>query len=154
VTSNPARRWFQEPLVWLVVSFPLAAVVGGFWTLWLAVRSADGLVVDDYYRQGLAINRELARDDRSRALGLSAQVGLTSTRLDLQLRATDAARLPAQLLVQLIHPTRQGLDRRLLLTATAPGTYGSALTPPLAPGAWHLVLEQADWRLAERLTVR
>lgn len=152
MNAPSTRRWFQEPLVWLVVSLPLSAVLAGFWTLWLAVRSADGLVVDDYYRQGLAINRELARDERSLALGLNAEISLSPTRLDLRLRAHDPATLPEHLQVQLIHPTRQGLDRKLLLNATAPGIYGSALSA-LAPGDWHVVIEHADWRLAARITV-
>lgn len=149
--SAPAtRRWFQEPLVWLVISLPLSAVVAGFYTLWLAVRSADGLVVDDYYREGLAINRELARDERATALGLEASILLTATRFDLQLSAATTSTLPAQLKVQLLHPTRRGLDRTLLLNATAPGHYASQLTP-LPAGRWHVLIEHADWRLSQRV---
>lgn len=150
--STVARRWFQEPLVWLVISLPLSAVVAGFYTLWLAVRSADGLVIDDYYRQGLAINRELARDQRTAALGLRANISLSKDHIDLQLSASDTAILPAQLKLQLLHPTRSGLDRQVLLTATAPGHYASRLSP-LPAGYWHVLIEHADWRLTQRVSV-
>jgi len=35
---------WRNPMVWLVVALPLAAVVAGFITLWLAVHGADPLV--------------------------------------------------------------------------------------------------------------
>ena len=61
-TDRKAVRWYREPWVWLLIFFPLAAVVGGMVTLYLAVTTSDGLVVDDYYKRGKAINRDLARD--------------------------------------------------------------------------------------------
>ena len=36
---------------------PAAAVVGGAVMLWLALTTYDGLVSDDYYKEGLAINQ-------------------------------------------------------------------------------------------------
>ena len=59
---------------------------------------------------------------------------------------------PAQVKVQLLHPTRPGLDRQLLLNAIAPGQYSSPLTP-LPAGHWHVLIEHADWRLAQRVTL-
>ncbi len=35
---------WRNPMVWLVVALPLAAVIAGFITLWLAVHGADPLV--------------------------------------------------------------------------------------------------------------
>ncbi len=43
---------------------PLTVIVASVFTLWLAVRSEDGLVADDYYKRGLAINQTLARAAR------------------------------------------------------------------------------------------
>ena len=58
---NASRAWYREPLVWLLISFPLTAVIAGFFTLYLAIISSDGLVVDDYYHRGKEINKSLAR---------------------------------------------------------------------------------------------
>jgi hypothetical protein len=43
--STPADRdpW-RNPMVWLVVGLPLAAVVAGFITLWIAATHVDPLV--------------------------------------------------------------------------------------------------------------
>lgn len=34
--TDPARPWYREPLVWLIILPPAGAVVGGFITAWLA----------------------------------------------------------------------------------------------------------------------
>jgi hypothetical protein len=40
-------------------------IVAGFITAWLAVISNDGLVTDDYYKQGLTVNQRLQRDHQA-----------------------------------------------------------------------------------------
>ena len=49
-------------------------LVAGAITTWIAFASADGLVAEDYYKQGLGINRLLAREDTGRRLGVSADL--------------------------------------------------------------------------------
>ena len=63
------KPWYAEPWVWLMISFPLAAVIGGMITIYLAVLTSDGLVVDDYYKRGKAINVDLARDRAKELFG-------------------------------------------------------------------------------------
>ena len=76
----PTRAWYREPLVWLLISFPLTAVIAGFFTLYLAIISKDGLVVDDYYQRGKEINMSLARDRAAARHGLHASVTLDATK--------------------------------------------------------------------------
>ena len=40
-SAPPGRPWYREPMVWLVISIPLAAVIGGLVTLGLAIRGGD-----------------------------------------------------------------------------------------------------------------
>ena len=56
---HSTRPWFREPWVWLLIALPASAVLGGMVTIWIAVDSDDGLVVDDYYKRGLEINKKL-----------------------------------------------------------------------------------------------
>jgi uncharacterized protein len=58
--------WWRFPLVWMVIAGPAAVVVAGLGTVWLAVRTPDPVVADDYYRRGMQINRTLA--ERPKAL--------------------------------------------------------------------------------------
>ncbi|MEW6416206.1 MAG: FixH family protein [Pseudomonadota bacterium] len=146
--SHAARPWYREPWPWFLMSLPAAAVVAGLATVWIAARNADGLVVGDYYKAGLAINQTLARDEAARALDLQA----TLAAADGELTATLTGRIdtyPDTLGLTLAHPTRQGEDRTLTLVHAGKGRYRAAL-PMLHDGKWQLQLTDAaaTWRLA------
>lgn len=55
----PAAPWWRFGFVWMVVGGPAVVVVASFITLWLAMRSPDPVVAEDYYQRGLAINQTL-----------------------------------------------------------------------------------------------
>jgi uncharacterized protein len=139
-----AQPWYGEPWPWVLMAGPAIVVVAGLFTAWLAIRSDDGLVVDDYYKQGLAINRTLGRSDAAERLGIQAQLNLAGGRVHVLLGAAAGG---GALTLRLVHPTRSGMDQNLDLAAVRPGEYEARLQP-LAPGRWHVVLEGADWRLA------
>jgi hypothetical protein len=132
---------------------PAIVVVASTITLWLAFVSNDGLVADDYYKQGLAINQTLSRDATAKALAYRAQVVF-----DADFRAIavtlDNAPISANLILRVVHPTRPGLDLTLSLTAGNAGHY-EARFPALIVGRWHLILEDRErtWRLAADIQV-
>jgi hypothetical protein len=127
---------------------PLAAVIMGVVMVVLAVRSNDGLVVDDYYKQGLAINQTLERERRAEVLSVKADLEFASDLRRVTLALDQQGGLPEALLLTLVHPTRAGQDQQVLLVPRGAGRYDGALAAPL-PGRWHLLLEDADrrWRL-------
>jgi hypothetical protein len=128
------------------MSGPAAVLLAGSATMWIAFASADGLVADDYYKQGLAINKRLAREDEADRRGISAEVHLAPDRLRIELRG-DA---PAALFVQLAHATRAGHDLRLRLAPVAPGAYEAELGE-LPRGHWHVIIEdpRGAWRIVK-----
>lgn len=139
-----AQPWYRERWPWILMAGPAIAVVAGLITAWLAISSEDGLVIDDYYKQGLAINQTLSRSDAAERLGIKAQLYLADGRVRVQLGAA-AGR--GALTLRLVHPTRAGMDQSVNLAAVEPGLYEGRVRP-LRPGRWHVVLEQRDWRLA------
>lgn len=72
--------WYREPWLWLVILIPASAVVMGILAISLSFVSYDGLVVDDYYKRGLEINRDLARDRAAANYALGARVVLDRSR--------------------------------------------------------------------------
>ena len=68
------RPWYREPWPWLLMAGPATVLVAGAATTWIAFASSDGLVAEDYYKQGLGINRRLAREEAARKLGISAKL--------------------------------------------------------------------------------
>jgi hypothetical protein len=117
-------------------------------TVWIAATSADGLVVGDYYKAGLAINQTLARDDAARALALTATLQSADGVLALTL-AGHLQSYPDRLSLTLAHPTRPGLDQTLALSHAGGGHYRASL-PAMPAGKWHAQLTDAasTWRLS------
>jgi uncharacterized protein len=142
------KPWYREPWPWLLMLAPLAAVLMGILMVVLAARSQDGLVADDYYKQGLAINRTLDRERHAAALHVSGVLEFNADRTRAHLRLGEDGVLPPALLLTLVHPTRAGMDQRVTLVRTAPGEFTGELRAP-ARGRWLLTLEDDDrsWRV-------
>ena len=142
--------WYRHRWPWLLMAGPLAVVVAGVFTAYLAVSSNDGLVDDDYYKHGLAVNKLGERDRRAAELGLQAEVMQRGdgAQLRLLLRSAPDVALPGELVLRLAHPTRGGADQRVVLHADGGGLYSGQLAAPLT-GRWHLALEddRQQWRL-------
>jgi hypothetical protein len=147
--------WHREPWPWILMSGPFIVIVAGFVTLALAVGSSDGLVSDDYYKQGLAINRAIERDARARALGASASLQFDDARMHVRVSLAATVPPPDALRLVLAHPTRAGEDRAVTLHETSPGAYEATLDAP-RQGNWHVRLSdaQGSWRLVGEWAAR
>lgn len=138
--------WYRHRWPWLLMSGPAAVLVAGAVTMWIAFASADGLVAEDYYKQGLAINKRLAREEEARRRGIEAVVKFTDGKIIVELKGE----AQAALFVHLAHATRAGYDQRLRLVPAGAGVYEATL-PPLAAGRWRIVIEdpQGAWRIVK-----
>jgi hypothetical protein len=146
---NAPQRWYREPWPWILMSGPAAVIVAGIATTWLAFASADGLVADDYYKRGLAVNMRLARERAAERLGLAAELERTPDSVRVRLRGA----APDFLFLRFVNATRASLDVRLRLEPAGAGVY-AARAEPLAPGRWRVIIEdpRGEWRLVrERL---
>lgn len=141
--------WYKEPWPWILMSGPAIVVVAGFTTAWLAIRSNDGLVAEDYYKQGLAINQQLQKEQQAGSLGLQGNVMRSGNQLRVMLTAGSAQfNLPERLTLRITHPTRAGMDQTITLVADGPGMFSGKLGTEIS-GRWHVVLEDpsGQWRL-------
>lgn len=144
-TSTP---WYCQGWPWLLIALPATAVIAGFVTLWLAIRSPEAVVVDDYYKAGLAINVDQSRSQRAHALGLEGRLSIDTeaNRLDLHLSSTTHALLPETVTLRLLHATRAHIDVTMNIRRTAEGEYTASLSP-LSAGHWYVQVLGTDWRL-------
>lgn len=127
---------------------PGLVVIAGFITAWIAVTTHDGLVTDDYYKQGLTVNQKLARNDAAVAMQLEARLRLAAGRIELRLVSRAGAPLPERVRITLAHPTRGGEDQNVTL-AGEKGVYEGSVAA-LGPGRWYVLIEDeaSTWRLA------
>lgn len=152
--SEPRACWYREPWPWILMAAPAAAVLASAVTIALAVQSFDGLVTEDYYKQGLAVNQRLARVQKAEALGIGGTLRIDAAgggAVAAELRAERGV-LPRVLSLTLSHPTRAGLDQHIRLVAVGGDRYvGRA--EALAPGRWQAIIEDdaGAWRIRGEL---
>ena len=146
-----AGPWYTHRWPWLLMLGPVTVLVGGAYVTWLAVGHPDALVVDDYYKQGKAINQDLRRDRMATKLGMALQADYDprSGRLAGRL-AGKVAGPAAPFTIYLAPPTLPQRDLRLFVRPAADGTFAVAL-PALERTHWQVVVEGSlrDWRLAK-----
>jgi len=151
---SDSHVWYREPMVWLLIAIPGAAVIVGAIMLVVAVRSNDGLVDDDYYRRGLEINRSLQRDrvaveQRVRAhFAYDQATGSVSVRL----HGTRDFVAPPAVNISFLHATREGFDRELMARNEGEGLYRVHM-PPLATGRWYVRISTDQWRVQSVMSV-
>lgn len=143
------KPWYRQFWVWLVIAIPAVSVLSGLVLVFIAVTGSDDLVVDNYYKQGKAINQVLDQGARARELSLGAALTFRFASNDVQLSLAGQGELPAQLRLALLHPIEADFDQTILLEAIAPGSYRAKVSGPLHH-RYHLRLSPADgeqWRL-------
>ena len=141
--------WYKHRWPWFLMIGPVAVILAGLYTGWLAFSQQDALVVDDYYKQGKAINQDLRRDQVAASLGLSLNLRYdpAAGRLNGRLLG-DAGSVRSPVRVRLIHSTRPERDISLEAQPDQSGAFSIAL-PMLERARWQVQIEntQRDWRL-------
>lgn len=153
IDSTPSMPWYKYPFVWFALSIPATAVFAGIGMIYLAVSTDDGLVADDYYKQGMAINKNLDRERKAAELGLSASVEYDREigRFMLKLKSGDLEVYPDSLLFSIEHATRAGSDHELVLFHGQGEQYVGYIKQPIADGIWHVEVLADEWRVGARI---
>jgi hypothetical protein len=149
LTPIEQKPWYRFAAPWLLMLGPVFVVLAGIPTAWLAFRGQDALVVDDYYRQGKAINQDLRRDRAAAALGMRMELHYDAAQGKLLGRLAGKAPHAGALQLRLIHSTQPEKDIRLIVQAGPDGRFETPL-PTLEKARWQVMVEsiKGDWRLA------
>lgn len=139
--DRAARPWYRDRWPWLLIAGPAIAVVGSLASAWLAVATDDGVVANDYYKQGLLINRRLAAVSIAADPGAMVVVG-NDGRVRVHLTYSGAA--PSRVQLTLLHPG--GPAQVIALAPSDDGVWVGAMMPQ-TPGRWIVALESNLWRL-------
>jgi hypothetical protein len=144
----PSTPWYRHRWPWIVMSGPALVVAAGLWTWTLAARAgaADGIVNEDSYRRGIAVNAVLDRTRRAGEMEVAARVTFDGPRVRVVLAG--AAPPSAGLTLALASPRHTEADQVLRLEPAGGATYEGTLRP-IAAGVHRLVLEDHEglWRL-------
>ncbi|HEB94289.1 MAG TPA: hypothetical protein ENI94_12690 [Gammaproteobacteria bacterium] len=148
IDSTP---WYRQAWPLLLFIPPGGAVIGGILTIMLAIQSPNAMVVDDYYKEGLAINQQKHRLNTAREQRLDALLRSDGKHLLLTLHGNEKAG-DGELTLQFIHATRAELDHSVQLKPLGDRKY-AAPAPAIPNGVWYLRLRPADkhWEIRTRI---
>ena len=144
------KPWYKQFWPWLLIALPGSVVIAGFTTLYIANIYSDDLVVDDYYKNGLAINRVLEKNAKAQALGIEAKLRFSEVadiwQVEVQITATEP---DIELNLSLSHPLEADQDFSVPLRHSEADVYEAYLPRPVA-AHWHWIIESkgaTPWRL-------
>lgn len=145
------KPWYKEFWPWFLIAIPTASMVMGAVLLKLAVSTQDSLVVDDYYKQGKAINASLAKQEAARRLNVQARVTIDKGAVSVQF-ASGAPANGQALQLNFYHTTLADRDFSLLLTRDAGGRY-RGYTEQASQGKWQMTLTPLDenWKIQQQI---
>lgn len=156
-TSQNPPVWYKQFWPWFLIFFPATAVVAGIATMILAINSNDGLVNDDYYKAGLAINQTLDRTHKAHDLNLNASVNWDKLTQTITLKLTGKlSEQPARLTLQLAHATRANNDQSVTLFLAPDKESYTGRVQAVTRGSWITILEPEDkaWRINGRVELQ
>lgn len=141
--------WYRQFWPWFLMALPASAVVAGITTVFIATSNRDNLVVDNYYKQGLAINQTLTQQQQASAMKLQATVAWQNESGKLQVQLSGSQSVNDQVLkLTIAHATLAERDQFVILDRVAANQY-TGTVKPLEFGKWHFILEpvSAQWRI-------
>jgi len=145
--------WYKQFWPWFLIALPLSVVIASIVTINIAIETDDGLVSDDYYKEGLAIHKDADSAAKASALGIAgtlaydADTGAITLMLEKPLQGDGTG-----LSLEVTHPTVSNQDQSIQLSRLDDSRFAGRVEP-LGPANWKLALRPADrsWRVEGRL---
>ncbi len=158
--DESVKPWYRQFWFWFVFGPLIFIIIMCAFTVSIALKGADDVIIDNYYKEGRLINQALGQDKYASELGLRGDLSFDLTTGDIVLTIanppTDEALMPQDLLLLMGHPVKAAKDQLISLKAISSGYYrGELLAKP--EYSWYLTLypvsefanrNQAPWTLS------
>jgi hypothetical protein len=155
MTEHDTKPWYRQFWPWFIIALPASAVIASLYTLSLAVRTTDSLVVSSDDGMDVVASRHLAAERYAAEHGLEADItiDLQSGAIRITVSADTAVEWPKTLQLLFSHPAFADRDRVVSMTAAMPDEDGSPVWSghlvAVPAGRWYVVLADGDtWRLS------
>lgn len=164
--GEAVKPWYRQFWFWFVFSPLIYIMIMCSVTVTIALKGADDVIIDNYYKEGRMINQTLEQDKRASELGLAGDVTFDRVSgevlLVLNNVPADQALIPSQLLLMMGHPVKAEKDQLVALTAIGVGRYRGELKAE-PDYSWYLTLypvaelaqrNEAPWSLSGEIDFR
>ena len=148
--QKDVQPWYRQFWPWFLIALPATAVVASLWTVSVAVRSPNALVMDDYGKIGIATDKKKQRDELAAALSATH---FAPPRFPVYANATAApvGDVATNLGEQLVNPVRFAATLEAMATAgvdtfvhVGPGDVTAGMVKRTVPDASVLVVSVLD----------
>jgi hypothetical protein len=155
MTEQDIKPWYRQFWPWFLICLPASAVIASLYTVSLAFRTTDSLVVTSDDGMDVVAERQLAAERQAQDLSLRAVLAIDTSSGAIHATLTAGAPVdwPKTLDLLLSHPAFAARDRTITLTASRPDDAGnptwSGHFVGMPEGRWYIVLADGDaWRLS------
>ena len=115
---------WNQPWLWFTLAPLILSVVLGLTMLAISIKVQDGLVTDDYSKEGLAINERIEREVTAKEKNIQISLKFDDITGDFVADfKSDLEAYPEKLLLEIIHPVKSDLDVIVYLTHQINGRY-------------------------------
>lgn len=141
--------WYKQFWPWFIIAIPMSSVIVAVIQISFALNSPNDLVKENYYKEGLGINKVL--DKRKKAQELAIEASVTIDNLTGEVLLSTKNTQDQQLTLNFVNSAIADKDFSLVMTQVAENQYRGQLSKSLQ-GIWNLYLESdSGWQISSRL---
>ncbi len=148
LTASP---WYKQFWPWFLISLPLLTIIACFTFVVISLDSAPSMVVDDYYKKGKAINLELTKFNKAKALYLHGDLTISHDTIKFKFTKGDNKNVSA-LKISFYHKTLKENDFSTILTKNGIGEF-TAIHSHVLLNRYTVFIEPMNgtWKLKESI---
>ncbi len=143
------QPWYKQFWPWFIIAIPVLTVVANLWFIQMSMGMGDK-VKDNYYKEGLAINKTVEADQAALRHGMTAELELDSATGEVRVRMPAGKKLE-QLTLSINHPMEARYDMVFGLVTQDGQTFEGRAPKPINYARWYVQLTGLEsgekWRL-------
>ena len=113
--STIAQPWYKQFWLWFILTPLFIVMAAGFFMLYLAIVTSDGVIIDNPYKDGKGYVERTVEDDFARSHNLLGELKWVDNSIEIQLSG-DLVPMPESLDLLIAHPTAKTFDLSLVLS--------------------------------------
>ncbi|WP_081587541.1 FixH family protein [Paraglaciecola arctica] len=151
--SDIPKIWYKQFWPWFLIIVPLTSMVLSFTMMNLAFNSEDSMVIDDYYKEGRAINLKIHKLQQAELLNISTKAQVFADYVEV-IFISGAPENGEALTLDFHHSTQEFKDFSVTLLRDASGTYRAPFTEGVS-GKWQISLHPFDgnWKIQKVISL-
>lgn len=144
--------WYKQFWVWFIIALPVLSMILSLTMMSFAINTSDSLVIDDYYKEGKGINRQLSKIQEAKAKNIKTRLSITPNNVSITF-VSGTPESGEAIELEFFHATLVDRDFRVLLTKDAAGVYRSQINNNIK-GKWKLSLHpyNQQWKIVQDFT--